>query len=192
MITLRNSSPPAQHDFGPALRRIITNAPRWSRLRPTTEQTWIAGRTAGTSVAALAATLSNGRERTRRSKTGRTVQAAVQRAGVPIAAPTAWDVRCRKTPFKRDVDRAQAPSGCCGRTDSHQRRGHLGHGSLIDHNPRKVKRSSSHRTRRSDEKARTLKDGFGADCVPVRGHAKVSLHRMLGVRVPAAGQRFGS
>ena len=72
----------------------------------------------------------------------------------------------------------------------------LGHVPLIDHNPRKGEKiefapheAERYKTRTQVERANArLKDEFGADSVRVRGHAKVSLHLMLGVLVLAADQ----
>jgi hypothetical protein len=72
----------------------------------------------------------------------------------------------------------------------------LGHVPLIDHNPRRGEKiqfapleAQRYKTRTQVERANArLKDEFGADSVRVRGHAKVTLHLMLGVLVLAADQ----
>jgi hypothetical protein len=72
----------------------------------------------------------------------------------------------------------------------------LGHVPLIDHNPRKGEKiefapheAQRYKTRTQVERANSrLKGEFGADYVRVRGHAKVTLHLMLGVLVLAADQ----
>jgi hypothetical protein len=73
----------------------------------------------------------------------------------------------------------------------------LGHVPLIDHNPRRGKEkieftaleAERYKTRTQVERANArLKDEFGANYVRVRGHAKVTLHLMLGVLVLAADQ----
>jgi hypothetical protein len=72
----------------------------------------------------------------------------------------------------------------------------LGHVPLIDHNPRKGEKiefapheAQRYKTRTQVERANSrLKGEFGADSVRVRGHAKVTLHLMLGVLVLAADQ----
>jgi Transposase DDE domain len=72
----------------------------------------------------------------------------------------------------------------------------LGHVPLIDHNPRRGEKiefapheAQRYKTRTQVERANArLKDEFGADSLRVRGHAKVTLHLMLGVLVLAADQ----
>lgn len=72
----------------------------------------------------------------------------------------------------------------------------LGHVPLIDHNPRGGQKiefapheAQRYKTRTQVERANSrLKGEFGADNVRVRGHAKVTLHLMLGVLVLAADQ----
>jgi hypothetical protein len=72
----------------------------------------------------------------------------------------------------------------------------LGHVPLIDHNPRKGEKiefapheAHRYKARTQVERANArLKGEFGAENVRVRGHAKVTLHLMLGVLVLAADQ----
>jgi hypothetical protein len=82
----------------------------------------------------------------------------------------------------------------CGLTTSG--RSTLGHVPRIDHNPRKGEKiefapheAQRYKTRTQVERANSrLKGEFGAEYVRVRGHAKVTLHLMLGVLVLAADQ----
>lgn len=72
----------------------------------------------------------------------------------------------------------------------------LGHVPLIEHNPGRGQKiefapheAERYKTRTQVERANSrLKDEFGASCVRVRGHLKVSAHLMLGVLVLAADQ----
>lgn len=72
----------------------------------------------------------------------------------------------------------------------------MGHLPLIDHNPRRGEKNDftpleaeRYKNRTQVERANArLKDEFGARYVRVRGHAKVSMHLMLGVVVLAADQ----
>jgi hypothetical protein len=72
----------------------------------------------------------------------------------------------------------------------------LGHVPLIEHNPRRGEKiefapheAERYKTRPMVERVNSrLKGEFGAEFVRVRGHAKVTLHLMLGVLVLAADQ----